>query len=115
VRKARERTAKLRQNQEAPAMKSIARIIRNPNKFILQHAYSTSADKRSGKIHRELVEIPTDDEIEYEVEEVRIRLPWKDATLAAKWWGSKTQRPIVCLHGWQDNAGTFDRIIPLLP
>jgi len=24
-------------------------------------------------------------------------------------------RPIVCIHGWQDNAGTFDRLIPLLP
>lgn len=21
----------------------------------------------------------------------------------------------MCIHGWQDNAGTFDRLIPLLP
>lgn len=34
--------------------------------------------------------------------------------LAGKWWGPKATRPIVCLHGWQDNAGTFDRLIPLL-
>lgn len=67
---------------------------------------------------------------------MRIRLPWKGGSLAAKWWGPKDQRPIVCLHGWQvnafelkylknyylnfnfyfkDNAGTFDRLIPLLP
>jgi len=63
----------------------------------------------------ELCDIPTEEEIEFEVEEVRIKLPWNNATLAGKWWGSKTQRPIVCLHGWQDNAGTFDRLIPLLP
>lgn len=24
-------------------------------------------------------------------------------------------RPIVCIHGWQDNAGTFDTLIPMLP
>lgn len=35
--------------------------------------------------------------------------------IAGKWWGPKDVRPIVALHGWQDNAGTFDRLIPLLP
>jgi alpha/beta hydrolase fold len=49
-----------------------------------------------------------------QVEEVRITLP-SGGTLAAKWWGDKSIRPIVCIHGLQDNAGTFDRLIPLLP
>lgn len=37
------------------------------------------------------------------VEEVEIEFPW--GKLAAKWWGSKQQKPILVLHGWQDNAG----------
>lgn len=32
-----------------------------------------------------------------------------------KWWGSRNQQPILALHGWQDNAGSFDRLCPLLP
>lgn len=32
-----------------------------------------------------------------------------------KWWGPMDQQPIVAIHGWQDNAGTFDKLIPLLP
>lgn len=35
--------------------------------------------------------------------------------MAGKWWGDLDQKPIICLHGWQDNAGSFDRLIPLLP
>lgn len=35
--------------------------------------------------------------------------------IAAKWYGPEDIRPIVCLHGWQDNAGTFDTLIPKLP
>lgn len=46
-------------------------------------------------------------------EELRIPVPW--GFVAAKWWGPKNNRPILGLHGWQDNAGTFDRLIPLLP
>ncbi|XP_055596063.1 probable serine hydrolase [Uranotaenia lowii] len=50
---------------------------------------------------------------EREVEEVRIPVPYGE--IAGKWWGPKEVRPIVALHGWQDNAGTFDKLIPLLP
>lgn len=32
-----------------------------------------------------------------------------------KWWGPWDQQPIVAIHGWQDNAATFDRLIELLP
>lgn len=35
--------------------------------------------------------------------------------VAAKWWGPTDRRPILCVHGWQDNAGSFDTLIPLLP
>lgn len=48
-----------------------------------------------------------------EVEEMKI--PVTFGLIAAKWWGSKEKRPILLLHGWQDNAGTFDTLIPLLP
>lgn len=47
------------------------------------------------------------------MEEVRVKVPW--GHLAGKWWGPKNVRPILALHGWQDNAGTFDNLIPLLP
>lgn len=34
---------------------------------------------------------------------------------AGKWWGPKEVQPIVALHGRQDNAGTFDTLMPLMP
>lgn len=46
-------------------------------------------------------------------EEIRIPFDW--GHIAAKWFGSKDIRPILVLHGWQDNAGSFDTLIPLLP
>lgn len=47
------------------------------------------------------------------VEEIEFKV--KYGTIAAKWWGSRENRPILCVHGWQDNAGVFDTLIPLLP
>lgn len=34
--------------------------------------------------------------------------------LACKLWGNEHERPILALHGWQDNAGTWDPLAPLL-
>ncbi len=35
--------------------------------------------------------------------------------LEAKVWGSQDGIPTIGLHGWLDNANTFDRLAPLLP
>lgn len=46
-------------------------------------------------------------------EEIEIPVPW--GHVAGKWYGSRKEQPLIALHGWQDNAGTFDRLVPLLP
>lgn len=35
--------------------------------------------------------------------------------VAGKWWGNTNEQPVLALHGWQDNAGTYDRLLELLP
>ncbi|XP_039488874.1 probable serine hydrolase [Drosophila santomea] len=45
--------------------------------------------------------------------EVRIPAPW--GPISGRWYGNRTERPILAIHGWLDNLGTFDRLIPLLP
>jgi pimeloyl-ACP methyl ester carboxylesterase len=44
--------------------------------------------------------------------EITIDLP--HIKLAAKVWGDESLHPLLALHGWFDNAGSFDRIAPLL-
>ena len=40
-------------------------------------------------------------------------VPWGE--MRGKVWGPDHGRPVLCLHGWADNCGTFNTLIPLLP
>ncbi|XP_017064639.1 probable serine hydrolase [Drosophila eugracilis] len=46
-------------------------------------------------------------------ETVKIPVPW--GYISGRWYGNRKERPILAIHGWLDNLGTFDRLIPLLP
>lgn len=35
--------------------------------------------------------------------------------IPGKIWGPPDGRPVLAIHGWLDNCGTFDALIPLLP
>ncbi|KAL6268732.1 hypothetical protein P5V15_001859 [Pogonomyrmex californicus] len=44
--------------------------------------------------------------------EIEIPVPW--GKIAGKLWGLKDKQPILAMHGWQDNAASFDSIAPLI-
>ncbi|KAM7356543.1 putative serine hydrolase [Cochliomyia hominivorax] len=48
-----------------------------------------------------------------EYEEIHINVPW--GRIVGNWYGNRNVRPLLALHGWQDNLGTWDRLLPFLP
>ncbi|XP_022917719.1 probable serine hydrolase [Onthophagus taurus] len=74
-------------------MKSLRNILK-PNNFQFLNQRSISSAKR-------------------QVQEIRIPVP--AGYIAGKWWGPQDKRPILTFHGWQDNSGSFDRLVPHLP
>ncbi|XP_044201565.1 serine hydrolase-like protein isoform X1 [Thunnus albacares] len=47
------------------------------------------------------------------VSELSLPVPWGE--IRGKVWGPDHGRPVLCLHGWADNCGSFNTLIPLLP
>ncbi|TKS68068.1 Serine hydrolase-like protein [Collichthys lucidus] len=47
------------------------------------------------------------------VSELSVPVPW--GQIRGKIWGPDQGRPVLCVHGWADNCGTFNTLIPLLP
>lgn len=48
------------------------------------------------------------------VDSRELRIPLRHLELAAKAWGDPADPPMLALHGWLDNAGSFDHLAPLL-
>ncbi|PSN39615.1 putative serine hydrolase [Blattella germanica] len=51
--------------------------------------------------------------MEKNVREIKIPVPW--GHIAGKWWGPEDVKPVLCLHGYMDNAASWDNLAPLLP
>ncbi|XP_055364182.1 serine hydrolase-like protein [Betta splendens] len=47
------------------------------------------------------------------VSELRVPVPWGE--IRGRVWGPDHGRPVLCLHSWADNCGSFNTLIPLLP
>lgn len=51
--------------------------------------------------------------VSHAVSELSVPVPWGE--IRGRVWGPDHGRPVLCLHGWSDNCGSFNNLIPLLP
>ncbi|CAK1550665.1 unnamed protein product [Leptosia nina] len=52
------------------------------------------------------------EQIQIPVKEVKIPVPW--GNIVAKLWGNENKRPLLAIHGWQDNCGVWDPLASLI-
>ena len=45
-------------------------------------------------------------------QDFQVPVPW--GHIKGKKWGNPNGHPWIALHGWMDNAGSFDRLMPLM-
>uniref|UniRef100_A0A182PJ13 AB hydrolase-1 domain-containing protein n=1 Tax=Anopheles epiroticus TaxID=199890 RepID=A0A182PJ13_9DIPT len=88
-------------------------LSREGSGLLLHRPTAISGVRYTHQHHHKAHDLVEEHDRQHDVEEVRIPVPYGE--IAGKWWGPRDVRPVVCIHGWQDNAGTFDRLIPLLP
>lgn len=43
---------------------------------------------------------------------VSVPVAWGD--IRGKAWGCDSRQPVLAVHGWLDNAGSYDNLAPLL-
>uniref|UniRef100_A0A3B4D1A4 AB hydrolase-1 domain-containing protein n=1 Tax=Pygocentrus nattereri TaxID=42514 RepID=A0A3B4D1A4_PYGNA len=51
--------------------------------------------------------------MKHRVSEFHVPVPWGE--IRGRIWGPDNGRPVLCIHGWSDNSGSFNNLISLLP
>lgn len=65
------------------------------------------------KIHLSRTSYSHDDNVLCPVSELCVPVPWGE--IRGQVWGPDHGKRVLCLHGWSDNCGSFNTLIPLLP
>ncbi|XP_072943952.1 serine hydrolase-like protein [Epargyreus clarus] len=86
------------------AKRLFSRLTINSNNLPLRSTIKRVENVRISAVHTEATEIP--------VKEIQIPVKW--GHVSAKLWGHENEEPILALHGWQDNAGTWDPLASIL-